>query len=118
MRVPDHPTLIRSMLQARLKKLATTSPVLAATFGTVQRRCGSPSCRCHHGGPRHTAFQVTDQKHGKKRSVYVPKDLAPEVKAWIVEHHRLKKILREIHELSRALIRGHVRHRKRQQGRP
>jgi hypothetical protein len=32
MRVPEHPTLIRRMLDSRLKKLATTTPLLAAAL--------------------------------------------------------------------------------------
>ena len=59
MRVPDHPTLILRMLQHRLKKLATSSPVLAASFGTYTHRCGRTSCRCHHGGPLHVGQHLT-----------------------------------------------------------
>ena len=47
MRVPNHSTLILRMLQHRLKKLATASPILAASFGTYTHRCGKPTCRCH-----------------------------------------------------------------------
>ena len=50
-------------------------------------------------------------------SVYVPKDLVPEVQAWIAEHHRLKRLLQEIHQLTLALIRIHVTHRRRRKGR-
>ncbi|HKI31668.1 MAG TPA: hypothetical protein VKA46_07355 [Gemmataceae bacterium] len=32
MRIPDHPTLIRRCLDARLKKLATHTPILAASL--------------------------------------------------------------------------------------
>jgi hypothetical protein len=72
MRIPDHPALIRRMLQHRLKKLATTSPALAASFGTSTPRCGRPECRCHHGGPLHTGQHLTFKEAGKTRSVYVP----------------------------------------------
>jgi hypothetical protein len=116
--IPDHPTLIRTMLQARLKQLHTTCPILAATFNTVQRRCGKASCRCSRGGPRHPTQQVTFPRHGKTASVYVPKELASEVQAWIAEHHRIKRLLQEISQLSLALIRLHVTHRCRRQGRP
>src|SRR5262249_33109795 len=40
MRVPEHPTLIRRMLDSRLKKLTTTSPVLAASLTSSRHRCG------------------------------------------------------------------------------
>ena len=118
MRVPDHPTQIRRMLDSRLKQLATRSPVLAASLNAYTHRCGRPSCRCHHGGPLHTGQHVTCHEQGKTRSVYVPKDLLPEVRAWIAEHKRLKRLLPEIHLLSLALIRSHARHRRRKAGRP
>src|SRR5262245_9427523 len=118
MRVPRHPNFILRMLQGRLKKLATSSPVLAASFGTYTHRCGRPSCRCHHGGPLHTGQHLTFKEHGKTRSVYVPKDLLPEVRSWLAEHQRLKRLLKEIHQLTVALLRARARLRKLKAGRP
>jgi hypothetical protein len=119
MRVPDHPTLIRRMLDGRLKKLAPRSPILAASLSAYRHRCGRPECRCHHGGPLHAGQHVTCKGPGNKtRSVYVPKDLLPEVQAWIAEHKRVKQLLKEIHQLSLALVRTHARHRRRRAGRP
>ena len=118
MRVPEHPTLIRRLPQGRLKKLATTSPVLAASLCAYTHRCGRPSCRCHHGGPPHQGQHLTFKQGGKTRSVYVPKDLLPEVRSWLAEHKRLKQLLHEIHLLSLALVRQHARHRRLKAGRP
>ena len=118
MRVPDHPTLIRRMLQHRLKKLATASPILAASFGTYTHRCGRPTCRCHHGGPLHPGQHLTFKENGKTRSVYVPKELLPEVRSWLAEHQRLKQLLKEIHQLTVALLRAQARFLKLKAGRP
>lgn len=119
MRVPDHPTQIRRMLDSRLKKLQTSSPVLAASLSTYTHRCGRAECRCHHGGPLHSGQHVTFKgPQNKTRSVYVPKDLLPQVKAWIAEHKRLKQLLQEIHQLSVALLRSHAQHQRRKAGRP
>jgi Family of unknown function (DUF6788) len=118
MRIPSHPTYILRMLQHRLKPLATTSPVLAASFGQYTHRCGRPSGRCHHGGPLHVGQHLTFKEAGKTRSVYVPKELLPEVKTWLAEHHRLKTVLREIHQLSVALLRARARLLKLKVGRP
>ena len=118
MNVPDHPTLIRRMLDGRLKKLVTISPILAATLGSYTHRCGRPVCRCHRGGPLHHGQHVTFKDSGTTRTVYVPKSLLPEVRSWIAEHRRLKRLLKEIHLLSVALIRTHSRHQKRKAGRP
>jgi hypothetical protein len=119
MRVPDHPTAIRRMLDSRLKKLSPRGPILAASLNAYTHRCGRPTCRCHHGGPLHAGQHVTFNGPGNKtRSVYVPKDLLPEVQAWIAEHRRLKQLLKEIQQLALALVRTHARHRRRKAGRP
>ena len=117
MRVPDHPSLIRRQLHACLKRLAGTRPLLAGSLGLVYRVCGTPSCRCHHGGPKHAAYQLTFKDQGRSRSVYVPKDLVEEVRQWLAAQRRLDQLLHEIHQLSMALIRTHVRHRRLRQGR-
>jgi Family of unknown function (DUF6788) len=118
MRIPDHPTLIRRMLDSRLQKLTPTAPVLAASLASYTHRCGRPACRCHHGGPLHGGQHVTFKEGGQTRAVYVPRDLLPEVRAWIAQHRRLKALLKEIHLLTLALIRTHVPHRRRKAGRP
>ena len=118
MRLPDHPAYLLRMLQNRLKKLATSSPVLAASFGTYTHRCGHPDCRCHHGGPLHTGQHLTFKEAGKTRSVYVPQALLPEVRTWLAEHKRLKNLLHEIHQLSVALLRAKARNLKLKAGRP
>jgi len=119
MRLPDHPTLIRRMLDHRLKKLGLRSPVLAASLHAYSHRCGQPSCRCHHGGPLHAGQHVTFSGPGNKtHTVYVPKDLLPEVQAWIAGHKRLKQLLKEIQQLTLALVRTHARHRRQKAGRP
>ena len=118
MRVPDHPSFLLRMLQHRLKKLATSSPVLAASCGTYRHRCGRPSCRCHHGGPLHTGQHLTFKERGTTRSVYVPKALLPEVRSWLAEHRRLKRLLHEIHQLTVALLRARARLLKLTAGRP
>jgi len=118
MRVPKHPTLIRRLLQSRLKLLRSTTPILAATFSTYAHHCGRACCRCHRGGPLHKGQHVTFQERGKTRSVYVPKDLIPEVRTWIERHRRLKEILKEIHQLSLALVQTYTQHQRRKAGRP
>ena len=80
MHVPRHPTLVRRMLQRRLKHLAPTGPLLAASLAEVKKRCGQPSCSCHHGGPLHTAHHLTFSEAGRTRTVYVPQDLLAEVR--------------------------------------
>ena len=65
MRVPSHPTLVRRMLDRRLKRLVPAGPVLAASLSQVNKRCGQPSCSCHHGGPLHQAHHLTFKEGGQ-----------------------------------------------------
>jgi hypothetical protein len=118
MRVPEHPTQVRRMLDGRLKQLTPTGPLLAASLAQVHKRCGQPSCRCHHDGPLHAAHHLTLKVDGKTRTVYVPQDLLQEVQAWVAEYQRLKALTAEASQLTLALVKGHVRRRKRKKGRP
>jgi hypothetical protein len=118
MDIPSHPTRIRQMLEGRLKQLTALKPVLAASLSLVNKRCGQPSCACHHGGPLHQAHHLSLKEGGKTRTVYVPKDLLQEVQSWVAEYQRLKRILGEISQLTLALVQGHAQHQKRKRGRP
>ena len=118
MRIPDHPTLIRRRLDSRLKQLVPTGPLLAASLALVHKRCGQPSCRCHHQGPLHTAHHLTLKEAGPTRTLYVPQDLLGEVQQWVAEYQRLKDLTAQISQLTLALIRNHVRDRQRRRGRP
>jgi hypothetical protein len=118
MRVPEHPTQIRRMLDSRLKQLAPAGPLLAASLSLVHKRCGQPSCRCRHDGPLHQAHHLTLKVDGKTRTVYVPQDLLAEVQAWVAEYQRLKGLIAEISQLTLALVKGHILQRQRKKGRP
>ena len=116
MRVPRHPTNIRRMLDSRVKQMTARKPLLAASLVAFDRRCGKPGCHCAEG-EKHHGHQLTYKVRGKTRTVYVPVDLTEEVRAWIDEHRRLKRLLQEMSQLTLALVRSHARERKRRRGR-
>lgn len=98
MKIPKHPTLIKRFINARIKKLIPSCPPLAATLGKTS-------------GP-YEGYHITVKQKGKTKTVYVPKDLKEEVESSIQEYKRIKKLLQEITQLSLALIRSHVTHRR------
>jgi DNA-binding transcriptional regulator LsrR (DeoR family) len=104
------------MLQSRLKRVAARKPLLAASFAAVRRVCGQPSCHSHQG-EKHLAHQLTYKVRGKTHTVYVPIDFTEEVRSWIQEHRRLKRLLQEITQLSLDLVRSHAQEQKRRRGR-
>jgi hypothetical protein len=101
MRVPRHPTLARKMLAARVKEVVARCPPLAASL-------------CQQGTGM---WQVTLKQAGKTKTVYVPLDLKEEVRASILEHRRLRRLLTEITQLQLALIRSHKTEQARRGGR-
>jgi len=116
MRVPKHPTLIRQMIDGRVRQLSAKGPVLSGSLIQVGRRCGRPGCHCA-SGERHLTHYLSRAVAGKTQMVYVPVDLVEEVHRWVEEHKRLKLLVREVTELSMALIRGHAEHKKLRRGR-
>ncbi len=112
MRIPQHPTLIQRFRAARLKQLHARGPVLAASLVRIAKHCGRGGCHCQHGA-KHVGHYLTFKQQGKTHTVYVPRDLLPEVKAWIAEHRRLRRLSQEISALSLAQVRTHVRARRR-----
>jgi len=112
MKVPSHPTLIRRMRDARVRRLARAGPLLAGSLVPIAKHCGRAGCRCQ-AGEKHVGWYLTRSVRGKTQTTYVPLDLLKEVRAWVAEHRRVKALLAEISELNRALIRTHVAARAR-----
>jgi hypothetical protein len=117
MRIPHHPTLIRRQLQSRLKQCAPRQPVLAASLVRITKFCGNATCHCRRG-QKHPAYHLTYKVRGKTHTVYVPFDLVEDVRSWVNEHRRLKQLLKEISQLTLALVRGHSQEQQRRRGRP
>jgi hypothetical protein len=117
MKVPEHPTLIRRMRDARIRKLARIGSVLAGSLVQIAKHCGRAGCRCQKG-EKHVGWYLTRSVKGKTETTYVPLDMLEDVQGWIQEHHRLKQLIAEISDLNRALIRTHVAHQKRRGTRP
>jgi len=93
--------------EAKLKQLAHCRPLVAASLCKVNRRCGNPNCKCARG-EFHTAHVLTYKVKGKTRTVHVPKDMVEEVRQWVKEHKRVKRVIGEISKTSLAIIHRHV----------
>ena len=116
MKIPKHPTLIRRHLEARIKEFKLNGPLVAASLVAFRRKCGRSGCHCQ-SGEGHLAHHLTFKVKGKTRSVYVPKELLPEVQQWVHEHQRLKPLLQQISRLALAQIQAHVLAQRRKAGR-
>ncbi len=92
---------------AKLKQLAGVGPVLQGSLAEIGVTCGNPNCRCAHGR-KHRAHILKRQVRGKTQSLYVPVDMVEEARKWVEEHRRVQRLLKEITELNRSIIKAYV----------
>jgi hypothetical protein len=92
---------------AKLRKLGTLGPMVAASLCRRMVTCGNPRCKCA-GGEKHESWCLTYKVRAKTKTVHVPRDMVKEVEAWVKEHRRAKELLSEISELGLEIIRRHV----------
>ena len=86
---------------AQLQQLSKIGPFVEGSLVGVQH----PTCK-------HVAWRLTFKVKGKTRTVYVPVDMAQEIKEWTREYRRLKTLVRRVTRNSLALIHGHVAARR------
>lgn len=82
---------------ALLKQLSQLGPFVEGSLIGVQH----PTCK-------HVAWRLTFKVKAKTRTVYVPVDMAEEVREWTQSYRRLKTVIRKVTRNSLALIHGHV----------
>ena len=99
--------VLQARRDARLRGLAGVGPVLEGSLAAIGVRCGNPNCRCARG-EKHRAHILKRQVRGKTQSLYVPVDLVEEARRWVDEYRRARKLLSEVSELNRAILRAHV----------
>lgn len=88
--------------------------VLIGTVSETYRTCGTPGCRCHHGGPKHGPHLYVSYRgpNGKTTGYYVPKSLHDDVRAGIEAWAQLQDRLRQIAQLNRQRLATKPRRKK------
>src|SRR5437870_7634026 len=93
------------------KRLLDQTEQLAgqAIFGTISqtyRTCGTPGCRCHHGGPKHGPHLYVSYRgpSGKTTGYYVPRAAQLEVRQGVQAWKRLQKHLHRLALLNKKTI--------------
>jgi len=111
MNMPDSTTPKGQRILVQLRKLR---PFLAGSLTLTLKRCGNPHCRCAKQGPIHPTTLLTWKEGKKTRTLYVAKELRKEVGQWMQEGKKLKRLVREMSEEQRKLVRR--RRRKKPRG--
>jgi hypothetical protein len=88
-----------------LRKIPTVIPWIEGSLVSTSRFCGKKNCICHQGGPKHPVLYITWKEQGKTVSLYVPRRLELEVTRWVQNYKELKRLIREISEIQKQIIR-------------
>jgi hypothetical protein len=80
--------------------------MIFGTLSETSRRCGQPSCRCHHGGPKHGPhWQISYRGEGGKTTGYhVPEALHDAVQTGVAAWQRFQAVARELADLNRERL--------------
>ena len=99
--------MLEKRRDAKLKQLAGVGPLLQGSLGEIRVTCGNPNCRCARGH-KHRSHILKREVRGKTQSLYVPVDMVEEARKWVEEHRRVKRLLTEISELNRSILKAYV----------
>lgn len=83
-----------------ISKLGLCGPFVAGSLNRVQRKDKHGKVTFYH--------LLTFKEEGKTRSVYVPKDMVEEVRQWVRNYQKLKKVMAQVSTNSIAVIRSFV----------
>lgn len=89
--LPDE--LAREVTRLRSAKLIEQKPIIQGSLSEYERTCGTPGCRCHHGGPKHKATYLAIRHNKKRTSIFVPEHALPYVKECVANHQHLQDAL-------------------------
>lgn len=86
----------RKHLLEQIQQLA--SEAIFGSLSETYRTCGTPGCRCHHGGPKHGPHLYVSYSgpSAKTTGYYVPKAIQPQVRKGVRAWSRLQKNLRRL----------------------
>jgi hypothetical protein len=91
----------RASLLRELERLGRR--MIFGTLSETLRTCGQPTCRCHHGGPKHGPhLQISYRgETGKTTGAHVPAAIAARVRDGVAAWQRFQAAARELADLNR-----------------
>lgn len=107
MKKEESPSDVASWLAAELTGLV---PAGLGSLSLRRTRCIRKNCYACETGERHSSYVLYGQKNGKRYSVYVPDELAGDVRKMIKNGRRVEELLFEASRRYTAALKAE-RHR-------
>lgn len=91
--------------RSRLAKLVHQEPLMRGTLTVREVTCGKPNCRCARG-ERHVALYLSYRKQGRFYQIYVPRNLAAEMRQWVQNYHTVRDLLEQVSQTAWARLKS------------
>lgn len=91
-----------------LQQITKLWPAIRGSLAQIRKTCLRPGCKACARGQKHPAFIFSFTQDGKRRCMYVPKDLVPLFKRALQNGRRIETLL---YELGPRLLREHRQQR-------
>lgn len=97
---------LRKRRQALLRKLPPLTAILRGSLIERYKPCGKPGCKCAKGrghGPKY--YLSVSYPRLRPQMDYVPQEFYVQIKKFLANYQRARKILEKICEINRELLR-------------
>jgi len=89
---------------SHLARLVHIGSFLRGNPVVMERICGNKNCRCVLEGKKHKSLYISKNKDGKRKMIYVPRQLEDEVRGKLDAYQRIKMLIEKISELNYAQL--------------
>jgi hypothetical protein len=91
-----------------LQQLTNLWPAIKGSIAQVRKTCLRPHCQACARGDKHPAFILSFTQSGKRRCMYVPKDLVPLIERALHNGRQIESLL---YQLGPMLLQQHRQQR-------
>ena len=83
--------------RSKVAKLVHRYPLIKGAIVISERTCGKPGCKCTRG-EKHLTCYLSVRHMGKRKMIYIPKELEGKIRAWVKTYREGMKLIDVVSE--------------------
>jgi hypothetical protein len=88
-------SLAERSTRSELARLVSREQLIRGNLALLKHTCGKAGCRCQRG-EKHESFYLAQSYKGKKRMVYIPKELEKEIRQWVKQYRKSRTLIEKL----------------------
>ena len=85
-------------LRSQLNQIIGSQAIIRGTLLYRERSCGQINCKCAQG-QKHPTLCLVVSENAKQRQISIPKFLQADVRLWVAQYKKMRKIEEEIFKI-------------------